>query len=363
MRNRLFISNGPYTSLILSSLIELLPRSSKDFNILLGYFKNIDNKNKQLSILDTTFFTRNLSLLSYNNFFKFNCKHFHSHTNYKIFDSIYLPINSNTIKWYKIFKKLYPKAEFNLYEEGLLSYIKPIFSRKLRAIMKKTTNHYMFHNSYLKNMVSYYCPQIKFTTINKVSILNNIEKIKTKFNVIKPFFKEEYEKSVVILPQYYYQNNKKKFAVLSNNYINYIEQFIKQGYKVFFKDHPKSNSSLYNFLQSQLNDNNKFILLKDEDLPIEILIDTIKPQFIFSIYSTSLFTLPYLYNISALTSLKMLEERINWFSLFPSLSCILVKKIIPNIENQPLEYANVENCFKTNNKMLDYFINLSTKLL
>ncbi|MFL1781200.1 hypothetical protein ABSA28_00920 [Candidatus Hepatincolaceae symbiont of Richtersius coronifer] len=388
--NRLIISNGPYTSIISSSIVNSFstPLGSKvENNYFLGYFKSISTSNHKLQYDLAKLGLDYKKLLSFNDYFKlsiFDQQQFLRSTDNSTFYEIYLPINSTTKRWHKIFSKLYPQCNFCFYEEGLMSYIKPIFDRKLRKIMANATNYYIFYHPQLKVLLNHYCPKIKFSQISKKAILQQLNTVKTCINVkvIEQYSplameslemaQEEIKKNALILPQYYYHNQPRKFRITLALYKKNIGKLLAFNYRILFKDHPKTKSSFFDLLQSKpspIEVKPDFILLQElENYPIEIFANSLKPDLVFSVYSTSLWSLPYFFNIKTFTSYEMLDQRLNFLSIYPTLSCLLTKNMIKDINEALLEPKEIHDNlfaktafnepFKTKNIFLNCYIKL-----
>ncbi|MCL2567596.1 MAG: alpha-2,8-polysialyltransferase family protein [Alphaproteobacteria bacterium] len=358
---RILIANGSFSSLVLASLLQG-KLNAGDNNFFLGYFKNTSlEKSKALFAFFNYLITaqKNLNFFDYKSSFNFDFKKLDSDLGEKDIDEIYIPINSRTKQIYKSFKKHYGTASFIFYEEGLMSYVKPLLDFSLRKIMRKNQNYYIFYHEKLRNLLLKSFPFINFQTITKDSLLESIRTIqktllqydnKIKLNMQKEqqgFIKAPHaDKYVLVLPQYYFEKNAGKTKKIINMYYENIQRLITEGYTVIFKDHPKaalkysaelkpcfSPQSFLLFedimIRDKLNLTGSNEILKIlEILPVEVVAEKIKINAVFSVYSTSLFTFKHLFNIDPLTDIKMLDYRINIFSLYPTLSALLVKNTL-----------------------------------
>ncbi len=355
---RILIANGSFSALVLSAIFKTR-FSDNVSNFFLGYFKNFsDDKSQKLfdfvNLLIKT--DKNLRFFDYKTKFGFNFNKLNRSINTTTVDEIYIPINSSTKKIYKSFKNQYPNANFIFYEEGLMSYIKPLLDKPLRKIMEKYDSYYLFYDEKLKKLLIDSFPSIKYNTIIKedfISKINEIQKIIPYFNYLS-----DTKRYALVLPQYYHQGNKEKTKNLLSQYSGTIQELIKNGYIVIFKDHPKAKIKYSDILKTIFNKDD-FILFENLGLnnfnmfPVEVIANIFKIDLIFSVYSTSLFTFKYIYNIPTYTSTKMLNERMNVLSIYPTLSALITKNIINNLFDNSI---NTKNILYTENKILKILI-------
>lgn len=332
--NRLLVTNGAFTTLLLSAVLaEQEEHSNKSNNYLVYYFKTLTTEKITYQLNFANFFfnyKKHFNLLAYQKKFSFNLTLLKNQL--PDIQEIYLPINSTTKKWYKLLYKIYPKANFIFYEEGLMSYIKGLYDGSLKALLKKHSAYYLFYSSTIQKLF----PK-EFQAISKQSLLHNIQRYQEHHTILKNNYSVSY-KYALVLPQYYFQHDKTKRQKLEDLYIYHIKLLIKNGYHILFKDHPKSNQSYYPILQKTCGEKNFTLLNEIDNLPIEIIGNLIKISLVFSVYSTSLFTLPYLFNIPAVTSYAMLSQRMNTFSLYPALIAEFTHQHIPDLESNNLKY-------------------------
>lgn len=334
----LIVSNGYYTTLVAVSTLKQLGINDSP-KYLLGYFKQLSNSIAESINLSEQAWSFK-EVFDYNLFFnnKFSFELFSKHCKNIKFCNILIPINSSTIKWYKGLKKYYPNAKFIFYEEGLLSYLKPIFDIKLKKII---TKNLCFYNNFNKNLnyliengFGIFKKNIHFI---KEEIFNNsISDIKKLLNISFNNLNLNQSKNVLFIPQYYNNNNKYLFAQKVQQYLKIINQLLNNGYTVLIKDHPKDkNFSLEKYLKIGLKGNPNIIYLNNiNKFPVELFINDLNIDFVFSVYSTTLFSASSsLFKLPVFTSYTMLKDRIKSFSFYPSVSCTLVKSIIPDIEN------------------------------
>jgi hypothetical protein len=371
MINRLILSNGPFTSIIALSIF-FTSYKKNDKTFILGYFKNI-SKDKQ-NINQNIYETNDVKIDSIYNIFDY-------YTSLKIIskkslrldlpdklDEIYIPINTKSYYWYKIFANI-SKAKIIFYEEGMFSYIKPIFSTKLRSVMSKSKNYYVFYNDNLKTLLLQNCPNVLFEQIEKNNLKLIIENYGKSLNIDTSYLQKypnSNTKYALIVPQYYFQNKKNKYQALISDYTTIINSLIDNGYKILLKDHPKGNKKLYNLIQCPNKEEN--IIELNANYPIEVFYSQLNVNLVFSVYSTSLFTLDYLYNAKVFTSNKMLNNRISLLSIFPTLTALLAKYNIKKIEdmlniNQSniIDNKDINPAILSNEKNI--ILNISIKIL
>ena len=355
---RILIANGSFSSLVLSSILKNKNNKS-DSNFLLGYFKNVSpEKSKELfnffNLLIET--KKNLNFFDYKNRLNFDFSKLSKDINTNIIDEIYIPINSSTKKIYKLFKSQYSNASFIFYEEGLMSYIKPLLDKSLRKIMIQSENYYLFYDEKLKNLLTSSFTKIIFRTISKENFLDNIKIIQS---TLSPFVElNKKNKYALVLPQYYHQGNPKKTSEIISMYAENMNTIINNGYKIIFKDHPKAKLKYSDTLRHMFKPDD-FILFEDlskqnlEIYPVEVVANILKIDMIFSVYSTSLFTFKYLFNTKSYTSYKMLEDRENMWSIYPTFSALITKNIINNLFDNK---HNTNKLLYSKNKILKILI-------
>jgi hypothetical protein len=362
---RLVISNGPWTTLIISAILR--DKLEKyDSIYFMGYFRNATKESLERNFGFASInikYNKYLNIFDYKTYLGINTTKLSRDINLIDIDEIYIPINSTTKKWFKFFNKYSPKAKFHFYEEGLMSYIKVFFDSSLRKIMINTNNHFLFYDDIIKRTINKDFPNIEFNEIISNNLKSSIESaslaLECKYKVIKD------KKYALILPQYYYQTNNNKLSKTIDLYRINIQKLVDSGYTILFKEHPKSRICFFNLLQPFFSNN---IFNKLEDItyyPIELFISKLNIDIIFSVYSTSLFTNKYLFNIKTITSSIMLNKRISFFSIYPSLTCIFTKNLINNIENEnnDLNNKNKSDIFYTNSVLYNIYIKILRKIL
>lgn len=152
--NRLLVTNGAFTTLLLSAILaERTKGSTTEQNYLLYYFTTLTPEKVNFQLDFANFFfncKKDFNLLEYKKKFGFNLTPLKNQL--PDIQEIYLPINSTTKKWYKLLYKIYPNSNFVFYEEGLMSYIKGLYDNSLQRLLKKYATYYLFYNNALKKL-------------------------------------------------------------------------------------------------------------------------------------------------------------------------------------------------------------------
>jgi hypothetical protein len=366
----LVFSNGIYTSFLLYGVLKqnYEPQSNVEphnietqNNVFVLYLSKKNNilieQNK--NILNQLFNTKK-SLLwqNYKTFFSFKVNKFKADignvSGVEEIKNIYLPINSSSVKLHKELKKVYPQSNFIFYEEGLLSYIRPVFNKHLRQLLIKYKSFFVGYDI-LNNYLKHFLPNACISIINKSYLLQAIDIIKVNIKISNNSTK----KYCILLPQYYYISSKKKFTELVNLYKIEINNLKQLGYEIVIKEHPKTSVKISNLLQEVE------VLNSDTPLIIEQLMPNLKIDLVFSVYSTSLLSLSYFFNINAISSKAMLNQRINYYSFYPTLSALLINNLFYSLNYGIInkeKKADIKDIFKSNNKLFNFFIYIKAKI-
>ena len=270
------------------------------------------------------------------------------------YKNILLPINSSASSIYNILYKIYPNANFIFYEEGLLSYVKPVFSYTLAKIMKKHISYYIGYDI-LDNYLDYY---LKFLNINKIDkklLLGIFNKYRSK-EIIKLDNKKKY---CLFLPQYYFQRNKQKLVHLIHSYTLLFNKLIDEGYYIILKDHPKSSISILNNIKQKVNEDR--LIIVNSNIIAEKLCFSRSPEILFSVYSTGLLSMSYFFGINAVSNRVLLNQRINYLSFYPTVSALLIKFFINHVKYGKIhentnKTRSLDKIFRTNNFLFNSII-------
>lgn len=348
MANLIFF-NGVYTLSVVASLPNI--NSNNSNNILVAYLKNQrGSAYANVNYANLIKHSKCLSWFYFKQTFGFKQNKFTQYVNNC--SNIYLPINSSTVKIYTVLKKIYPLANFIFYEEGLFSYIKPVFNKQLNRLLNIYTSYYIGYNV-LNKYLNYYLGKAKINIINKQNLLSVFNKNTATIN-INPSVNKKY---CLMLPQYYYQNNKIKFNKLAKLYASKINQLQRNNYVVIFKQHPKAKVNLLNYIAKYTNITNVVVI--NNPVAAESIRFNVPISSIFSVYSTSLLSINYLYNIPAFSCLKMLKLRENLWSFYPTLTALLIKYNINYINCVTIDTnRDVSKIFKTKNILFNFFVKM-----
>ncbi len=351
--SKLVVSNGAFSSLLMSSVLN--DRQDKNDDIYyLGYFKTLD-KTKYSEILSFTSllipYKKNYHLINYTVMGNLDFTTIRDDLHEKNISEIYLPINSSTVKMYKALKKVFINANFVLYEEGLMSYVKPILSSSVRKLVKKYPSYYNFYTENMKSFMKKYCGN-NLHAISRDKILENISIVNKNMILNLPEINPD-NNYALVLPQYYHQNDPKKTTKLVAMYRKNIDLLICSGYKIIFKEHPKAQICYSDLLKEFFNPKDFIIFDSIGTLPVELVVSKLNIKILFSVYSTSLYTLPYLFSVKSRTSYMMLKERMDIFSIYPYLSAFITRKMIFDISD-----LASNNLFKRKNIILNSYLKM-----
>src|SRR5699024_7930808 len=100
-------------------------------------------------------------------------------------ENILIPINSSSKRWFKGLKEYFPKSNFIFYEEGLLSYIKPILDLDLKKII---SNYSCFFNNFNKDFLALISANFKnckktFNTIDTKYFNDSLNDLKVLLDI------------------------------------------------------------------------------------------------------------------------------------------------------------------------------------
>lgn len=349
IKKTLIISNGYYTSINAISIIKQLKINKKHID-LFAYFKQICYVKEQLELTQKAF---NINKIFYylNYLHKnksFNSEKFMEDSN-SSYSYVLIPINSSTKKWVKIIKKMYPDIEIIFFSEGLLSYIKPTLDISLRKIIDKNKVFFNKYDEEVSNIIKNNFTNPYF--INNDIVKSSLSDLKKHIYVDLFGYNLESSKNVLFLPQYYHLNNLSKNHKKLKNYKNIVLNLINKGYTVLVKDHPKTDNKVYDYLYKSIQDNSKLINLTCiQGYPIELFIDELNVDLIFSVYSTGMLNACSLFDIPSFSSKVMLQERLKSLSLYPFASCYLIDMLFPKIEDFLDYYKNDAKLYFNNYK-------------
>lgn len=327
--NRIVITNGAFTSLVAVSLMNQLENSEKNIynNYFLAYFKGISFENKNKHFIELGRVISIAEVFDYENF------------NYKKeeidFDEVFIPLNSNVKKWVKMFKKINNKIRIIFYEEGLLSYVYPVFNKK---ILNEGELFFLSYASVIIKELEKFHFNIKYKIIENMFFLEvmNDYKIKNNLAINLNEYKSDCKKNLIFINQYYFDNNSKRLQNKIKNIKEIIDYYKKNDYKIIFKNHPKMKSSLYNSI-FQYDDS----VIKESFYPIELFLlnHSVDNLAMVSVYSTSSFVAKYIFGMEVKTDYKMIYNRLSFFSIYPTFSGLIFSFIFKDYLGKKLKFG------------------------
>ena len=199
------------------------------------------------------------------------------------------------------FMEYYKNADLYFLSNGLASY----FPQKDCPEFYKRFNGFYFIK-YFDKMVPYLVTDegIKGIEVEKEYFKNVFLKLAEGVDL-----KPSGQKSIVLCMQNMFFNNrdinpKQEFDL----YKNVAEIFVKQGYVVYLKDHPRTPGVFNSYMKHP-----QIISLTDFDTyPVESIIYKLQPEYVVSLFSTSLFNVKDMFGINGIT----FENPYHMFDLF-----------------------------------------------
>lgn len=228
-------------------------------------------------------------------FFK-DIQNFSAYKDY--FDEILVPhYLENAIKIINLNKK----ASISWYDEGMASYA-PIGDDRHSRLEKKLK--YVYNVEYNDKIRSFLFPKTPRKKISKKNLLEVINKATGLIEDDPGEYRRE--KTVILLSQYFSGINK----ILSEEqevalYSDIVTGLVKKGYTVLYKEHPRTLNGFFGRIADNLGNSEKragFIELKFKtNYPLEFYIQKLDPLGIISVFSTSNFCVPHLFNVPSFT--------------------------------------------------------------
>lgn len=365
MKNNLFISSNAFNTIISSIIIE--EKHKNDNNILLIVANHLDTKffSSMINIAENLkCFSKILFYNEYSDTMKlnktitvkdaknFNFKSFEKDAQADSFENIYATF---FYMQSKIIIDYYPDARIKVMENGTASYLPQNIDKNIanRILEFYSLNYFNLFSPAVLNVY----PAIKNIVIEK-------EKIKEKFETLSNLVKIEKDENAVIFCAHNLSLNKSLISESEefDEYINAIKKLLAKGYTVYFKEHPKTPAHFYNKLRTIKNGNVK--VLKDP-YPVEIIIPNLKPQAIVSVFSSSLLTVPHIFDIPSYTF--KLSNNLSKFPPFKMAYSMILSYIaqIDSNDSTPISNINLSENPVANIIYIDilkYFINKKTFL-
>lgn len=331
MKNNLFISSNALTTIISSLIIE--EKHKDDNNILLIVANHLETKFLD-SMVDTAnalgCFNKILLFNNYSESMKLNCtvtlkdaktfnfNDFENDTKVNNFDKIYttfMYFQSRTIISH------YTNAKVSAIENGTASYLPQNLEKELA---EKITEFYSF------NYFNLLQPMILKNNKSIQNIQIDKEKIKDKFKKLSNLIQLEKSDNAIIFCAHNLALNRNLISEKYEfeEYSRIIKELIKQGYTVYFKEHPKTPAYFYDKLRTAKY-GGKIKLLR-EPYPVEMIVPKLNPKGIVSVFSSSLLTVKHIFDIPTYTFTFK-----NNFTTFPSyeMAYAMIMAYIPKIDN------------------------------
>ena len=301
MKNNLFIASNAMTAVYSSIIIDDMYKDEN--NILMVVTNHVESKflqhmkdvGQKLGNFSKIIFYNDYSITKLNKVVSkqdaktFNFERFQNDLKIADFDNIYTTLyyqQSGTIISH------YRDAQVYVMENGTGSYFPQMINEN---IIKRIKCFYSLNYFDLiqPNLIKQYA-YIKNEVLDK-------GKIKEKLLLLSSSVKIEKSENCIIFSA---QNLSLNSDLMSQKYefeeyYNVIKSLIDKGYVVYFKEHPKTPNYFYSYLKNSFS-NKKFKLLKTE-MPLEVLVPVLEPIAVVGVFSSSLLTVPHLFDIPAYT--------------------------------------------------------------
>ena len=333
MKKRLFIVSGTFTTAIAATLIKQLKDENTEnylVSIAPTIYENLDNHisiaTQQLGLFkDIKFYfdfcpPKKMFKEEKKHILSFNVKKFKDSIENIEFDEIYSVYIHGAAN--HLFNQ-YPNADLYFIEDGTATYLKMDNAEFINKRAKKiyTLNYF---DKVIPFVSSY--ENLKTEQIDK-NILKDIFAFLSK----KISFKiEPKENSIIFCAQ---NISLSQIAMTHEEeiqlYTKNINKLLNMGYHVYFKEHPKTPNMFFTPLSKIIKNPNFETLGPYAVLPMETLVPFLKPCAVVSMFSSSLFTMPWLFNIPSFTFMPNKEFKDH--KIF-GIAHMLVASFIPPIE-------------------------------
>lgn len=333
-KKRLFIVAGIFTTAIAAALIKQL-KFEDDDNYLVSIapllYENVDEHTKkeaeQIGLFKQILFYFDYCPPKQNykdeksHIFSFDLKRFRNDINHVMFDEIYSIYIHGAAN--HLFNQ-YPKADLYFVEDGTATYLKMDNAEKINKRAKKIYTLNYFNK--IEPFVSLY-EGLKSEQIDKNIVRTVFEDLAkqtaTKF--------EPKEKSVIFCTQNISINpTAMTYQAEFDLYAKNIVKLLNKGYFVYFKEHPKTPNMFYKHLKKAIQHPNFVCLDELNVLPIETLIPILKPSAIVSMFSSSLLTAPWIFDVPSFTFFA--ENEFKDHQIF-GISHMMVAAYIPHVDS------------------------------
>ena len=351
MKRRLFIVSGVFTTAIAAAIIKQIGNENTEnyiVSIAPTIYENLDEHIrmavKQLGVFKDLKFYFEFCLPKKNfkeekkHVLSFNVRKFKDSIGNVEFDEIYSVYIHGAANY--LFNQ-YPNADLYFVEDGTATYLKMDNAEFINKRAKKiyTLNYF---DKITPFVTSY--EGVPSVQISK-EILQDIFAFLSK-NI--KFQLEPKEKSIVFCAQ---NISISQIAMTYEDelklYVNNIKKLLDLGYFVYFKEHPKTPNMFFGNLSQIIKHPNFATVGPYAVVPMETLVPYLKPCAVVSMFSSSLFTIPWLFNIPSFTFLP--DKEFKDHKIF-GVAHMLVSTYIP-----PMEFIHKDVQITKNN--FDLFLN------
>ncbi len=347
LKKRLFIVSGTFTTAIAATLVKQLGNINTEnyiVSIAPTIYENLDEHIKavvnQLGLFkDIKFYfdfclPKKMFKEEKKHILSFNVKKFKDSIGNIEFDEIYSVYIHGAANY--LFNQ-YPKADLFFVEDGTATYLKMDNAEIINKRAKKIFTLNYFNK--IKPFASLYegvpCEQINKEILKDVFAFLSKQ---IRFNI------EPKQKSIIFCAQ---NISLSQIAMTYEDelklYIANIKKLLNLGYFVYFKEHPKTPNMFYKNLVKFIQHPNFSTLGAYAVVPMETLVPYLKPCAIVSMFSSSLFTMPWLFDIPSFTFMPNKEFKDH--KIF-GIAHMLIATYIPPLEFIHQEIEITKNNFK-----------------
>lgn len=333
IKRRLFIVSGTFTTAIAAAIIKQLGnKNCEDYLVSIAplIYEKVDNHiyeaAKYLGLFkDIKFYfdfchpKKNFKEEK-NCVLSFNVKNFKDSIGNIKFDEIYSVYIHGAAN--HLFNQ-YPDADLYFMEDGTATYLKMDNAELINKRAKK-----IYTINYFDKITPF------------ITLYENVETVKIDKDILKDIFEylcthikfrlEKKEKTIIFCAQ---NISISQIAMTYEDelklYIKNIKRLLNLGYFVYFKEHPKTPNMFFKNLAQIINHPNFQTVGPYAVLPMETLINLLEPSAVVSMFSSSLFTIPYLFDIPAFTF--FVDKEFKDHKVF-GVAHMLVASYIPPIE-------------------------------
>lgn len=332
-KKRLFIVSSLFTTAVVGALIKQFEEENVE-NYLVSIapilYENLDNHIKiaseQLGVFKQVSFYFDFCQPKKNfkeekkHVLSFDVKKFKDSIGNVEFDEIYSVYIHGAANY--LFNQ-YPNADLFFVEDGTAAYLKMENSELINKRAKK-----IYTINYFDKIVPYISSYENVPTvqINKDILKEVFENLsaKIKFNL------EQKDKVVIFCAQ---NISMSQIAMTYHEelmmYERHIRRLLSMGYFVYFKEHPKTPNMFFRNLSPLINNPNFANVGAYAVLPMETLVYLLKPCAVVSMFSSALFTVPWLFDIPSFTFFS--NEDFKKHPIF-EIAHMLVASFVPSIE-------------------------------